>query len=221
MFGLKAFPLQLEEVYRINPHLIANVMKTFFPRGQRARVVELRRRDRTAHAISVCPGAAVGHLAQGAGTRRPRRSPRIRPKPLARAARMIEQQEAAWQAMYRDLRVEPLVIWLRGRAGRSRCRARGRGGLSRVALDPAAAVDGSGDRAPIAGWRARMGGASRGGLSAFRLLDLLPERFLLLEAQRCEPISGRAPPSRESGARTCRWPHAARPQRRAHRRGPD
>src|SRR5690349_5765367 len=49
VFGLKAFPLQLEGVHRANPQLVGTVMRTLFPRGRQARVVELRRRDRTAH----------------------------------------------------------------------------------------------------------------------------------------------------------------------------
>ena len=110
VFGLKAFPLQLEGVHQANPQLVANVMRTLFPRGQRARVVELRRRDRTAHAISYARALLSGIW-------RKEQEPDDRPEPeysreaMARASRMIEQQEESWQAMYRDLRVEPLVLW--------------------------------------------------------------------------------------------------------------
>lgn len=110
VFGLKAFPLQLEGVHSENPQLVANVMRTLFVRGQRARVVELRRRDRTAHAISYARALLSGIW-------RKEQEPDDRPEPeysreaLARAARMIEQQEESWQAMYRDLRIEPRVIW--------------------------------------------------------------------------------------------------------------
>jgi trehalose 2-sulfotransferase len=110
VFGLKAFPLQLEGVHQANPQLVANVMRTLFARGQRARVVELRRRDRTAHAISYARALLSGIW-------RKEQEPDDRPEPeysseaLARATQMIEQQEGSWQAMYRDLRVEPLVIW--------------------------------------------------------------------------------------------------------------
>jgi len=110
VFGLKAFPLQLEGVHKANPQLVADVMRTLFPRGQRARVVELRRRDRTAHAISYARALLSGIW-------RKEQEPDDRPEPeysreaVARAGRMIEQQEESWQAMYRDLRIEPLVIW--------------------------------------------------------------------------------------------------------------
>jgi LPS sulfotransferase NodH len=139
VFGLKAFPLQLEEIYRINPHLIANVMKTLFPRGQRARVVELRRRDRTAHAISYARALLSGIW-------RKEQEPDDRPEPaysseaMARAARMIEQQEAAWQAMYRDLRVEPLVIWYEDVLADPGAALAAVADYLGVALDPAATV---------------------------------------------------------------------------------
>jgi LPS sulfotransferase NodH len=110
VFGLKAFPLQLEGVHQANPQLVGAVMRTLFARGQRARVVELRRRDRTAHAISYARALLSGIW-------RKEQEPDDRPEPeysreaLARATRMIEQQEQSWQAMYRDLRIEPLAIW--------------------------------------------------------------------------------------------------------------
>src|SRR6187397_2933151 len=49
VFGLKAFPLQLEGVHAANPALVGAVMRTLFPRGGEAKVVQLHRRDRTAH----------------------------------------------------------------------------------------------------------------------------------------------------------------------------
>ena len=110
VFGLKAFPLQLEGVDQANPQLVANVMRTLFPRGKRPMVVELRRRDRTAHAISYARALLSGIW-------RKEQEPDDRPEPeysheaVTRAARMIERQEESWQAMYHDLRVEPLVIW--------------------------------------------------------------------------------------------------------------
>src|SRR6186713_2298385 len=49
VFGLKAFPLQLEGVHEANPALVDRVMRTMFARGRQAKIVQLRRRDRTAH----------------------------------------------------------------------------------------------------------------------------------------------------------------------------
>src|SRR5688572_27390452 len=139
VFGLKAFPLQLEGVHAANPQLVANIMRTLFPRGQRARVVELRRRDRTAHAISYARALLSGIW-------RKEQEPDDRPEPeysrevMERAARMIEQQEAGWQAMYRDLRVEPLTIWYEDVLADPDAATAAVAAYLGIALDPAAAV---------------------------------------------------------------------------------
>ena len=140
VFGLKAFPLQLEGVHETNPQLVATVMRTVFPRGQQARVVELRRRDRTAHAISYARALLSGIW-------RKEQEPDDRPEPdysrtaVERAARMIEQQEQSWQAMYRDLRVEPLVIWYEDVLADPGAAIDAVAGYLGIALDPAAAVE--------------------------------------------------------------------------------
>ncbi len=140
VFGLKAFPLQLEGLNEINPQLVATVMRTLFAGGQRARVVELRRRDRTAHAISYARALLSGIW-------RKEQEPDERPEPeysrqaLERAARMIEQQEHAWQAMYRDLRVEPLVIWYEDVLADAAGTLGAVAAYLEVTLDPAATVE--------------------------------------------------------------------------------
>ena len=110
VFGLKAFPLQLEGVHQTNPALVAEVMRLLFPRGREAKVVQLHRRDRTAHAISYARALLSGIW-------RKEQEPDERPEPeysshaMAHAARLIEQQEATWLEMFRDLRVVPLSLW--------------------------------------------------------------------------------------------------------------
>jgi LPS sulfotransferase NodH len=139
VFGLKAFPLQLEGVHRANPQLVGTVMQTLFARGRQARVVELRRRDRTAHAISYARALLSGIW-------RKEQEPDDRPEPeysreaLVRATRMIEQQEESWQAMYRDLRIDPLVIWYEDVLADPAAAIDAVAGYLGVALDPAAAI---------------------------------------------------------------------------------
>lgn len=139
VFGLKAFPLQLEGVHAGNPQLVGNVMRTLFPRERRARVVELRRRDRTAHAISYARALLSGIW-------RKEQEPDDRPEPeysreaLARATRMIEQQEQTWQAMYRDLRAEPLVVWYEDVLADPQAAISAVAAYLGVVLDPVAAV---------------------------------------------------------------------------------
>jgi LPS sulfotransferase NodH len=139
VFGLKAFPLQLEGVHQANPQLVANVMRTLFPRGLRARVVELRRRDRTAHAISYARALLSGIW-------RKEQEPADRPEPaysrqaVERATRMIEQQEESWQSMYGDLRIDPLVVWYEDVLADPGAAIGSVAAYLGVALDPAAAV---------------------------------------------------------------------------------
>ena len=139
VFGLKAFPLQLQVLHERNPALMAEVMRTLLPPREPARVVGLRRRDRTAHAISYARAVL-------SGTWRKEQEGEARVEPaysaeaVARAEQLIEQQEGAWQAMVRDLRIEPLTIWyedaLADPAGVIDAVASHLG----VAVDPAAAV---------------------------------------------------------------------------------
>jgi trehalose 2-sulfotransferase len=110
VFGLKAFPLQLQALHEHNPALMAQVMQTLFPRGEEARLVQLRRRDRTAHAISYARALASGiWRSEQEGSERP--EPAYSREAVIRAGRLIDQQESAWGAMYRDLSIEPLELW--------------------------------------------------------------------------------------------------------------
>lgn len=110
VFGLKAFPLQFGDLNAANPGLVNEVMRTLFPRGLWPRVVQLRRRDRTAHAISYARALLSGIW-------RKEQEPEDRPEPeysdvaMNHALRLIDGQEAIWNKMFNDLRIEPLVLW--------------------------------------------------------------------------------------------------------------
>jgi LPS sulfotransferase NodH len=139
VFGLKAFPMQLEDVNEANPQLVGHVMRTLFPRDRRTRVVQLRRRDLTAHAISYARALLSGIW-------RKEQEPDDRPEPeyspvaVSRATRLIEQQEGSWEAMYRDLRIEPLVIWYEDVLADPNDAIGAVADYLGVAVDPAAAV---------------------------------------------------------------------------------
>src|SRR5690606_4491469 len=95
VFGLKAFPLQFGDLNAANPGLVNEVMRTLFPRGLWPRVVQLRRRDRTAHAISYARALLSGIW-------RKEQEPEDRPEPeysdvaMNHALRLIDGQEAIW-----------------------------------------------------------------------------------------------------------------------------
>lgn len=110
VFGLKAFPSQFEDLQAGNPQLLNHAIRDVLPGGGRNRVVELRRRDRTAHAISYARATLSGvwrKEQEGEGAAEPEYSALA----VANAEQLIARQEAAWQPMYRDLGIEPLMVW--------------------------------------------------------------------------------------------------------------
>lgn len=109
VFGLKAFPLQFEELGALNSHLLDAVMRFFLARGAQTRIIHLVRRDRKAHAISYARASLSGRwraVQEGEGQAEPAFSRRA----VDNAARLIERQENTWAAMFRDLRITPLLI---------------------------------------------------------------------------------------------------------------
>ena len=139
VFGLKAFPLQFQDLYRTNPGLVDEIMRTLFPRARPARVVQLRRRDRTAHAISYARALISGIW-------RKEQEPEDRPEPeyseqaMKLALRLIDEQEAVWRAMFDDLRIEPLELWYEDVIADAGAAVTAVARYLGVALDPASAV---------------------------------------------------------------------------------
>jgi LPS sulfotransferase NodH len=110
VFGLKTFPLQLEALQQSNPALLRQAMRQLVPSRADSRVVYLRRRDRTAHAISYARALLSGvwrkeqeHAAMV--------EPDYSPMAVERARRLIDEQESAWTAMFADLKLKTLTLW--------------------------------------------------------------------------------------------------------------
>ncbi|HEY7807572.1 MAG TPA: Stf0 family sulfotransferase [Croceibacterium sp.] len=110
VFGLKGFPVQFEALQRDNPALLAEVMRDVLPSRARGRIVLLRRRDRTAHAISYAR-AIISGIWRAEQEREEMTEPEYSRIAVERAERMIESQEGAWRAMLVDLGIEPLMLW--------------------------------------------------------------------------------------------------------------
>jgi len=110
VFGLKAFPIQLQVLQAGNPDLLTEVMRTTLPGQGRSRIVQLRRRDRTAHAISYARASLSGiWRSEQEGDERD--EPEYSERSMQEASRILDQAEAAWESMYRDLDLKPLVLW--------------------------------------------------------------------------------------------------------------
>ena len=111
VFGVKGFPAQFEELGRVNPKFLDQVIRFLLPGGGRARVVWLRRRDRTAHAISYARAMMTGRwrleqeqAGQGVDAEYSKSA-------IEAAAAILDDQERIWTRMLDDLRIEPLILW--------------------------------------------------------------------------------------------------------------
>lgn len=110
VFGIKAFPGQLQHVQQGNPALVAQAMRLLLGPAAPRKVVELRRRDRQAHAVSYARALLSG-VWRAEQERAGRDEPAFSALAVERAGAMLDQQQAGWQAMYADLGVVPLVLW--------------------------------------------------------------------------------------------------------------
>ncbi len=140
LFGLKAFPVQLEEIHRQNPRLMTEVIRLMLGKAAGSKVVQLRRRDRTAHAISMARAMLSGiwRKEQEAGDRP---EPEYSELAVTRTAVLIEQQERGWSEMYRDLGILPLVVFYEDVLADPQGFVAAVAGYLGVELDPAAAID--------------------------------------------------------------------------------
>jgi LPS sulfotransferase NodH len=110
VFGLKAFAPQLQQLKRNNPALLGEVMATILPNGATRRVVYLRRRDRIAQIVSYARATLSGVWRKEQETARP---PQIEysDEALEAAERGIAHQEAGWEQMFAELKIDPLTVW--------------------------------------------------------------------------------------------------------------
>lgn len=140
VFGLKGFPMQFEALQMGNPELLREVMRTIIPSRAGSRIVLLRRRDRTAHAISYARALLSGIWRKEQETVG-RAEPEYSQIALERAARMIDSQEAAWAAMFTDLGMVPLELWYEDVVADPRRTAGAVAAHLGVMLDPGAVVE--------------------------------------------------------------------------------
>jgi LPS sulfotransferase NodH len=110
VFGLKGFPMQLQDLVESNPVLLASVMSALLPRGAPARIIHLRRRDRLAHRISYARATISGvwrqEQEQGGSD-----EVAYSDAALATAERWLGLQEQAWNQMFAEMGIVPLTLW--------------------------------------------------------------------------------------------------------------
>ena len=141
VFGVKCFPDELQNLQETNPELLSEVLGTVLSGKHPPRVILLRRRDRVAQAISAARAQLSGVYRQEqeeqGGEPRVEYSQAV----VEQAERLIEVNEAAWQEMFRDLRIEPLELWYEDARATPDEAVRQVADHLGVDLDPNAAVD--------------------------------------------------------------------------------
>jgi LPS sulfotransferase NodH len=110
VFGVKCFSLQLRELQQRNPNLLREVFSALLLRGPATRVVRLRRRDAVAHAISYARAVLSGIWR---AEQEPAEAPTVNYSDAAvdQARTFLDAQEADWDLLFNDLRIEPLSLW--------------------------------------------------------------------------------------------------------------
>lgn len=150
VFGFKCFPTQLGALDRSNQPLLAEVLGLI----KRARVIDLRRRDRIAHAVSLARAAMTGiWVAEQQGSANA--EAHYSAEAVAAAERGIATQTAVWERMFSDLRIEPLILWYEDVVAAPDTALRQVADFLGVALDPQGAV-------PVPIFKRQSGEASRG-----------------------------------------------------------
>lgn len=111
VYGLKVFPPMLHQLQADNPALLAELMRMMAGPDSPRRVVRLRRRDRDAHAISYARASLSGIWRQEQEAKADGKGPDFSAVAIERCKRSIAHQEAAWDAMCADLRIDALELW--------------------------------------------------------------------------------------------------------------
>jgi LPS sulfotransferase NodH len=111
VFGIKGFPIQLQELQEVNPALLSEVFAALFLADRPRRVVHLARRDRVAHLVSYARANLSGVWREEQERAGSAPAPEYSEPALAMAARLIDSQAAAWEEMFAELGIEPLRLW--------------------------------------------------------------------------------------------------------------
>ncbi|MES2441218.1 MAG: Stf0 family sulfotransferase [Pseudomonadota bacterium] len=139
VFGVKCFPVQLQTLAGTNPQLLSAVMSGVLTGRVPRRIVYLLRRDRAAHIASFARAAMSGvwREEQEAGLARPLDYSQ---EALDSVGQGIDLMASVWEAMFRDLRIDPLRLWYEDVVARPAEAAAQVAAYLGIPLDPAAAV---------------------------------------------------------------------------------
>lgn len=140
VFGLKVFPIQLEQLNHDNPALLEEVLSAMLPRDGERRIVYLRRRDRLAQTVSYARASLSG-VWRKEQEREGAAPLGYSQDALDAAERGIAFQEEIWTRMFSDLRIEPLRLWHEDVLADPSAAARQVAAHVGVELDPASIIN--------------------------------------------------------------------------------
>ena len=111
VFGVKCFPAMVGALARANPALFREVTSTLLASSPDPKIVQLKRRDRIAHAISYARAARSGiWRAEQEEKEQPATVPYSKAA-IDEALEAIGTQEAVWDSLYANSGITPLVVW--------------------------------------------------------------------------------------------------------------
>jgi LPS sulfotransferase NodH len=140
VFGLKAFPMQLQDLERRNPRLLQEVLATVLPRDRPRRIIYLRRRDLVAQTVSYAR-ASISRVWRKEQESTNSELLEYSQEQLESAERGIVFQQNVWERMFNDLRIEPLSLWHEDVLADPAAAIRLVAGYLGISIDAAAAVD--------------------------------------------------------------------------------
>lgn len=140
VFGVKCFPGMVDDLARGNPALFQEVTALLLTANPDPRVVQLRRRDRIAHAISF---ARAKHSGIWRAEQEEKGQPATVPysqQAVDEALQALNREEAAWDSLYANSGVTPLVLWYEDVVDQPERTIQSVAEYLEVMLDPSAAV---------------------------------------------------------------------------------
>ena len=111
VFGVKCFPAMVNYLAQRNPALFREVTSTLLASNPDPKIVQLKRRDRIAHAISYARAVRSGiWRAEQEEKGQPATVP-YSEDAIDEALQALGGEEATWDSLYANSGITPLVLW--------------------------------------------------------------------------------------------------------------
>lgn len=109
VFGVKCFPAMVQQLAQSNPALFQEITALLLGGGDR-RLVQLKRRDRLAHAISYARAKLSGIWRAEQETAQPAKVDYSQAA-VEEALEVLGREESAWTSLCANMRIDPLILW--------------------------------------------------------------------------------------------------------------